>query len=306
MKKYVLVFSGQGSERVGMFRDIIKESTRLEQVLDFFNEQLGVDLEEAITTKDAQIVAKNNQLLLCIYHHLMSELVVDKIGYNPAFTMGHSFGQFSALASSGAVSFRDIARFVNKRIEIINDPKIEVKASFKSIHGLTLEAFEEFRQVEELEEDVELALHNQREQVVCGVTPNGMEKLEELTDKYKYMLKDIHVSRPYHTRFMEKYNEKLIPFIEDIQFFEAKVPVVPNHLKEGVKDGEKLKAETKIQMIKPVYWYESVLNVSKEVDAFVIIDPSETQFKILRRITNKKIHNVNNLGMVKMMEKKGV
>ena len=306
MKKYVLVFSGQGSERVGMFRDILKDRTRLNQVLDLFKEQLGVDLEEAITTKDSQVVAKNNQLLLCIYHHLMGELAVEGIGYDPAFCMGHSFGQFSSLASSGAVSFSDIAGLVKERIEIINDPTIEVKAFFKSIHGLTLEAFEEFRIKEELVGDVELALHNQKEQVVCGVTQEGLEKLERLSEQYKYMLKDIHVSRPYHTRFMEEYNQNLLPFIENIQFSEAKCPVVVNNSKKGIDNGEELKAETKIQMIKPVYWYESVMNISEEVDAFVIIDPSETQFKILRRITNKKIHNVNNLGILKMLEKKGV
>jgi len=59
-------------------------------------------------------------------------------------------------------------------------------------------------------------------------------------------------------------------------------------------------------MIKPVFWYDSVIDVEKEVDAFIIIDPSETQFKILRRITNKKLHNLNNLGAIKMIEKKGV
>ena len=306
MKKYALVFSGQGSERVGMFRELLKESNQLNQILDLFRKQLNLDLQEAVTTKDADVVAKNNQLLLCIYHHIMSDLVVGKVGVPPTYCMGHSFGQFMALASSKAVELIDIAGFIKKRIDIIHNPNIEVKASFKSIHGLTKENVELLITEEGLEKEVELALHNQKEQVVCAVTEVGGERLEALSEKYKYILKEVNVSRPYHTSFMEEYNQRLLPHIEEMKFSNPWIPVVTNHSKKGISDKERLKEETRIQMVKPVFWFESVMNVAEEVDSFVIIDPSDTQFKILRRITNKKIHHVNNMGMVKMLEKRGL
>ena len=306
MKKYALVFSGQGSERVGMFNDLQKEPNGLEQILNTLKEQLGIDLLEAVTTKDAAVVAKNNQLLLSIYHRLMAKLVAEKTGYLPAFCMGHSFGQFSALTNSGAVDFADMIKLVNKRAEIVNSDEIEVKASFKSIHGMTLEAFEHFRIEENLAGEVELALHNQKEQVVCAATKSGEQKLTGLSGKYNYVLKEINVARPYHTMFMEEYNRLFIPYIDGTGFSAPECPVVLNNSKKAVADSSLLKEETKIQMIKPVFWYDSVVNVANEVDVFVIIDPSETQFKILRRITDKKIHNLNNMGAVKMIEKKGL
>jgi len=306
MKKYALVFSGQGSERVGMFRELQKESNQLNQVLELFKEQLTMDLEEAVVTKDAEVIAKNNQLLLCIYHHLMSSLVVEKLGVPPTYCMGHSFGQFMAMASSKAVEFMDIAGFIKKRVDIINDPKIEVKATFRSLHGLTRENVEHFITQEGLGKEVELALHNQKEQVVCAVTAVGNERLEALSGKYKYLLKEVNVSRPYHTSFMEEYNQKLLPHIEEMKFSTSLIPVVTNYSRKGISEGERLKEETRIQMVKPVYWFDGVMEVAKEVDSFVIIDPSDTQFKILRRITNKKIHHVNNMGMVKMLEKRGL
>jgi len=306
MKKYALVFSGQGSERVGMFRELLKESNQLNQVLELFKEQIDIDLEEAVATKDADVVAKNNQLLLCIYHHLMSDLVVEKVGVPPTYCMGHSFGQFSALASSKAVEFIHIGRLVKKRIDIINNPNIEVRATFKSIHGLTRENVEQFIVDEGLGKEVELALHNQKEQVVCAVTELGVESLEVLSEKYKYMIKEVNVSRPYHTSFMEEYNQMLLPHIEEMKFSDSQVPVVTNYSRKGISDKEMLKEETRIQMVKPVFWFDSVMKVAEEVDSFVIIDPSDTQFKILRRITNKKIHHVNNMGMVKMIEKRGL
>ena len=306
MKKYALVFSGQGSERVGMFRELLKESKKIDSILELFKEQLNVDLKEAMTTKDSEVVAENNQLLLLIYHHLMSDLVVEKVGFSPTFCMGHSFGQFSALGSSKAVELIDIGGFVKKRVEIINDPHIELKASFKSIHGLTREGVEQLIRKENLEKDVEIALHNQKEQVVCAVTKLGVNRLEVLSEKYKYMLKEVNVSRPYHTSFMEEYNQMLLPYIEEMKFSNPQVPVVTNYSKKGISEGMMLKEETKIQMTKPVFWVDCVMEVAKEVDFFVIIDPSDTQFKILRRITHKKIHNVNNMGIIKMIEKRGL
>ena len=306
MKKYALVFSGQGSERVGMFNDMLKEPTALNQVLDGLKDQLDIDLGDAVATKDAAVVAKNNQLLLSVYHHLMARTLVGKIGYPPAFCMGHSFGQFSALVSAGAASFTDMASFINKRAKTIHCDSVKVRASFKSIHGMTLEDFEGFVTAEGLAGQVELALHNQKAQVVCAATPEGEERLAALGQKYNYVLKDVPVSRPYHTSFMDEYNQKLEPHIRGMAYHAPMRPVVLNHSKQAVTDRGLIRDEALIQMTKPVFWYDSVMNVADEVDAFVIIDPGETQSKMLRRMTDKKIHNANNLGAVKMIEKRGV
>ena len=306
MKQYALIFSGQGSERVGMFHDIRKDPTALDLLLDTLAKELDIDLRDAVVTKDAAVVAKNNQLLLSMYHHLVSTAVIENLGYRPALCMGHSFGQFSALTSAGAVDFIEMMKFIRKRTEIINCDTVAVQATFKSIHGMTLEAVEQFIVEEGLLGEVELALHNQKEQVVCAATSSGAEKLEALAAKYSYMLKDVPVSRPYHTSFMEAYNQMLIPHIEHLVLSTPKNPVLLNHSKKAATNSQLIREETLIQMVKPVLWYDCILEAAEQVDAFVIVDPSETQFKILRRITNKKIHNLNNWGAVKMLEKRGV
>ena len=306
MKKYALVFSGQGSERVGMFRDFLKEPTSLNATLVLLKDQLNLDLLAAVETKDATVVASHNQFLLCLYHHLVANLVMEKIGYLPSFALGHSFGQFSALAVAKAVPFTDMVGLVQKRTEIINSDEIEVKALFQSIHGMTWEAVEDFLHTEQLDTEIAPALQNQKEQVVCAATGRGAKQLEHLAEKYHYLLKEVPVSRPYHTSYMEEYNQRLLPFIEALPIEQPLFPIVLNFSKKGHINPKAIREEMKVQMVKPVYWYDSVLAIEPEVDAFVIIDPSETQIKILRRITNKKIHHVNQMGILKMLEKKGV
>ena len=171
---------------------------------------------------------------------------------------------------------------------------------------MTWEDFGTFLQKEQLAGEIEPALHNQKEQVVCAATDKGAGELERLSEIYNYILKDVPVSRPYHTSYMEEYNQKLIPFIEALNIATPLYPIVLNYSKKGVTDPTAIREEMKIQMVKPVFWYDSILAIEQEVEAFAVIDPSETQLKILRRITNKKIHLVNTMGIIKMLEKKGV
>ena len=304
--KYAFVFSGQGSERVGMFTNLSKESGELEQMINQLKEQIGLDVSDIINSNDRDVIAANNQILLYIFHQLMSKLIVGKVGFHPTVCMGHSFGQFSAIANSGAVSFSDMAAFIRERHRIVNSPEIEVRALFKSIHGMTLDTFYSFQEKEGLKGSVELAIHNQKEQIVVAATKIGEEKLKELSAKYNFILKEIHVSRPYHTSFMYKYNRLLLPYINELNFSNPQFPILMNHSKQLIDDKTLLLEETKIQMVNPVFWYDSIEIVSNMVDAFVIVDPSETQLKIIKRVSNKKIYNVNNMGVLKMIDKRGL
>ena len=304
MKKYALVFSGQGSERVGMFSGIDKDP--LIEILDELKSKYCIDMHDIVNTKDAALISTNNQVLLSLFHYLGAKAVVDTIGYLPTVMMGHSVGQFSAIANSGAVSFVDMVNFLTERTRIINAEHVELRAKFKSIHGMTKDDFESFIQHEKLETDIELALHNQKEQIVCGVTEAGECKLNALSSKYNFVLKDVNVSRPYHTSFMEEYNQMLLPHINALSPRKPLCPVLMNYSKEMTIDAEQMLAESREQMVKPVFWYESVMNAAEQVEAFVTIDPGETQHKIIKRITDKKIHNVSGMVAIKMIEKRGL
>ncbi|MDR0501491.1 MAG: acyltransferase domain-containing protein [Coriobacteriales bacterium] len=306
MIKYAVVFSGQGSERVGMLNDFIKESEMLKRTLSSLSAVVPDNIDKIIASSDSAVITKNNQILLLLFHKLMSDCIIEKIGYPPQLCMGHSFGQFSAIVRSGAVALSDMVTFVLARTKTINDPRIQVKAYFKSIHGITLEAFKTLYEEENLQGNIELALHNQAEQIVVAVTAEGELILKELAIKHNYMLKDINVSRPFHTHFMDEFNACLQPHIDALPFITANIPVLVNNSLALITNTEALKAESRIQMIVPVFWYESIIAASKQVDAFVIVDPSDTQFKIIKRIAHGKIHNVNNFGVLNMIEKRGL
>jgi [acyl-carrier-protein] S-malonyltransferase len=300
MNNYALIFSGQGSERVGMFKDLSKEPN-WRGTVNNIEAHLGIDIGRLISSGNLEVIANDNQVLLLLYHYLVSRPVIEKIGHAPALCMGHSLGQFSALVCSNAVSFIEMMDFIKKRSEVIHSPNIESNASLVSLHGISLDAFLRFQKIEALSGDVELALHNQEEQVVVAATKRGYEKLRALSSKYRFIQREANVSRPYHTCFMEAYNQALIPCVDALAFTTAECPVLMNYSKQPVSSEKLFYEETKIQMVKPVYWYESIVLAAEMVDTLVIVDPSETQLKITRKITTKKIHAIRNMSMVRRL-----
>jgi [acyl-carrier-protein] S-malonyltransferase len=291
MTDYALIFSGQGSERPGMFNRFKKEPALLEETIQLLREQLGLDVREMIDARDPKTVSQHNQILLYLYHYLTSRLAIDKMGQPPKLCMGHSFGQFSALTCAQAVSFVDMGRFIGQRSSIVDSPDIEVRATFKSIHGMTLDDFLRFHADEGLGTEVEFALRNQEKQIVVAATEAGAERLRVLASSYRYILRDLNIARPYHTFFMDEYNDLLLPFIERLPFADTNCPVLMNYSQQLVREARLFLEETKVQMIRPVYWYETVKSAEDMVDVFVVVDPSDTQLKIISRITDKKIYN---------------
>lgn len=305
MKGYALVFSGQGSERVGLLSDFINES-EFENISTKLHSLLGIDIKNIAASRNQADIAGNNQMLLSVFHYLMAQQLIEQIGYMPKLCLGHSFGQFSAILNSGAVSFYDMVGLVYERMRIINNPNIEVCASLKSINGMKIDEFEDFLENENLGDDVELALHNQSEQIVCAVTEEGEKRLEALAGKYKYLVKEIHVSRPYHTSFMKEFNELFVPHVEQLKITTPICKVLLNNSKQTTNDESIFRDETKIQMVRPVHWYDSIKIAEESVDVFVIVDPGETQLKVIKRITEKRLYNVSGIAMAKMIGKKGL
>ena len=280
---YAIVFSGQGTERVGMFIDILKQADRYNEFFARLEGRLGTSLYNVLRSTNLSVVTANNQILLSIFHHLTAGLVMEAIGRPPIMCLGHSFGQFSALANCGAVDFFDVADFVLTRQQIINNPQVVVTAAMKSVHGATHDNLIRLCRENELESDVAVALHNQADQIVCAVTSEGAVRLDELAASNAYVVKDVNVSRPYHTRFMVEYNRMLMPFIHALAIKPPRWPVLLNHSITPTLCPDKIRAEMAIQMVRPVYWYDSIMLASEQAELFVVIDPSNVQTKMLEK-----------------------
>lgn len=300
--EYALILSGQGSERPGMLKDAIAEYEFAHDLVAEAQKYTGLDLFDIIKSNDLKKIAdpRVNQFIIFLFHNIYSRLVIEKLGQKPEFVAGHSVGQLCSYAVSGAVSVEDMLAFLKDRTDIINDSSIDLKASFYNCFGITYDDMNSIISEHGLQEEIEIGLHNQETNVVVAVTEKGREKLEELKETYKFLVKKLDVARPYHTHFMNEYNSKLLPVIQKMNFKNPDFPILLNNGCKLEYNGDVIKAETEIQMIKPVFWYKSLNAV--QCDNYIVLDPSKSQAKILSKIVKKNIVTVYNNSCLRNMK----
>lgn len=301
---YAIVLSGQGSEKVGMFNSMLKDSQKAIRLLEQIEDLTHRDIKEIIGSNNPKEIMnpQNNQILIFLFHTVMSSLVMEEMGEAPSVILGHSLGQICSLGITGALKEDETLSFILKRTEIINDEDIEIKAKFKNVFGITRDELKKVIEQNELDEHLKIALHNQQTQIVVAADQIGEKELIRLIDTYRYVVKDMTVSRPYHTTFMKEYNSRLLPHILKLNMNDAKIPILHNYSKEYLTKAEDILDELKIQMVKCVNWYDSILKVDETVDKFIIMDPSGGQTKIISKISNKSLYNISNIRNIKVLK----
>lgn len=299
---YSIVLSGQGSEKIAMLKDVVSESSYARELIQEASELVKIDLFKVIESKNILDITdpRVNQILIFLFHNIYSKLTIEKIGSKPDFVMGHSLGQLCSYSVSNVVSTSDMLGFLKKRTDIINDDSIELKASFVNCFGISYESAKALIEENMLQEDVAIGLHNQELNNVLAVTPKGKEEIAKLSKIHKFIVQDLAVARPYHTFFMQEYNEKLLPIIESLAFHDTDIPVLLNNSCRIESLGEKIKEETRIQMVEPVFWYESLKQAHCE--NYVVLDPMKSQCKILGKNVDGNILSVSNYMSLKALK----
>lgn len=297
--EYSLILSGQGSEKTAMLRDVVDNNEFAKEFIQKSEEILKIRLMDIINSNDIKKITdpKVNQFMLFLFHNIYSKLIMESFNEMPNFIAGHSVGQLCSYSVSGVALVEDMLGFLKERTDIINDVSIQNRAKFVNGFGITYDAMNELIQENQLGEYIDIGLHNGETNIVVAVTEEGREKLGELSAVHRFIIKDLAIARPYHTHFMDEYNEKLLPFIQKMNFKNADFPILLNNRCELECDGSAIKEETKIQMIKPVFWYESLKK--SECDNYLVLDPSKNQCKILSKIVKGKVISISSFASIK-------
>ncbi|HUK83144.1 MAG TPA: ACP S-malonyltransferase [Verrucomicrobiae bacterium] len=289
MKKTALLFAGQGSQTVGMGRDLSERFDVSRRLFARANEVLGRDITKICVEGPEDVLTKTDNAqpgifltsLACL-EALRSER--SDLAFDAA--AGLSLGEFTALAAAGAVSFEDGLRMVQARGRFMQEACDSTNGGMASILNLDDSILAEVCR----EADVDIANLNCPGQTVISGDKDRIAKAVELAKaRGANRAIPLVVAGAYHSRLMQSARDKVAAALASLPMREPKVPVVSNVTARPANSVVEIKELLVRQVTSPVRWSESMQwLVAQGFTRFIELGPGNVLSGLMKRI-NKDV-----------------
>ena len=281
------LFPGQGSQYVGMGRDVAGQSARARELVEEADRMLGLPLSAVMFQGPEEELrqTRNTQPAIFLHSMLLVTLLRD-CGASPAMAAGHSLGEYTALVAAGALQFEDGLRLVRLRGELMQRAGETERGTMAAVIGLAPEAVEALCAEARAGGVVQPANFNSPGQVVISGSVEGVHAAMALArERGAKMVKELVVSGAFHSPLMQSARDGLRDALARTPLGDARIPVYANVTARPVREAGEIRALLEQQLTSPVRWEESVrAMVSDGASEFLEVGPGKVLQGLARRI----------------------
>src|SRR5574344_1598138 len=285
--KTAFIFTGQGSQSVGMGQDIYENIPIAKEIFDTASEILGKDIKKICFEGVDLDLTINTQPAILTTEIALLESFKSKCDIKPSFLAGHSLGEYSALFAADVLNLENTVKLISKRAELMSTVKggkmaavlgnVDVESIIKKV-GCGY---------------VDIANYNCTGQVVITGEDLAVEKASEmLLEAGAKRVIPLNVSGAFHSKLMKPAGDDFEIYLKDFELNSAKIPVITNVDAEITTDNFKEKMPK--QIYSSVLWQQSIEKmIYNDIDTFIEIGPAKILSGMNKNInSNIKTYNI--------------
>ena len=304
-----VIFPGQGSQILGMAKDFNDNYEVARSIFTEIEDSCSLNIRDIIFNNTKNLLNQTNYTQLsifsasvAIYKTLESEFSKEKL--NIKFMLGHSLGEYSALACSEIINISTSAKLLKIRGDLMNTALEPNKSGMAALIGLNCSEIQKIIENENL--NIEIANDNSPMQIVISGLNEFIDKSEKLflSKGVKKFVK-LNVSSAFHSKFMFEAQEKLKDKIDEVKFNKSDISIISNFNASINNKPEDIIHSLKNQMSNKVKWTESIQNLENINENQIIeIGPGRVLSGLIKRISKsfdiRSIDNISDLQSFKL------